>query len=221
MKMCNQRSVWVAIVAAAVIGIAHGQCAFGQNYQSYPNSVWPNSTTAPAASGAPANSSQRPIIIIQHHHHHYYYPPAGLAPLAAQQADPASVAGAGYLGASHQLGAEPTPEGGSWGGIGLYAYLGQQGQHGGLIVTRVKPNSPASQLGLVARDVILTVNGQDVNEMSNRQLQILFLGLTTQAKQAVTMDVWNSYTGRTSTLKGEFENKQVQQFENADSEDAP
>ncbi len=129
--------------------------------------------------------------------------------------------GAGYLGARPDGGAAPTDFGGSWGGIGLYGYLGQQGQQSGLIVSRVDANSPAGQIGLIAGDIILEINDQDINDMTTRQLQVLFLSLTTELKEAVTMQVWNSHTRRTSTLKAVFEDKAVEGFDDGEVSDDP
>lgn len=178
-------------------------------------------STAFAQYGLPsygsAQASQGPVIQI---HHHHYYQQSGIRPLIAQQGDPAAAGGPGYFGARPN-GNAPTDFGGSWGGIGLYGYLGQQGQQSGLIVSRVDFNSPASQLGLVAGDIILEINGQDINDMTTRQLQILLLGLTTQEKEAVTMEVWNSHTRRASTLKGVFEDQAVDSFDDGQVSDDP
>lgn len=151
------------------------------------------------ANGAP--SAPQPTAIHVHHHYYNYQPNGPYSPLIAQQSDPGYVAGPGYLGGAPSVSMEPKPWERNWGGLGFHAYLGQQGQHSGLIVSRVLPDSPASKLGLVVGDVILQVNDQVINDLPMRQIESLFLSLTTQAKADVTAQVFNQHTGRIGTLK--------------------
>ena len=167
------------------------------------------------STGAISSPSAAGPTVIQIHHHHYYQP-TGPTPLIAQQSNP-GYAALTYLGGSPSASMEPKPWERNWGGLGFHAYLAQQGQYSGLIVSRVYPNTPASRLGLVVGDVIINVNGKVINDLSNRQLESLFLGLTTQVKQDVVIQVWNSHTRRMSTLKAIFEDKEVGQFEKDDS----
>jgi S1-C subfamily serine protease len=94
----------------------------------------------------------------------------------------------------------------NWGDLGFFGYLGEQGDNMGLIVSRVTPDSPASKLGLVPRDIILTINEFEVGELSYRELQRVFTKLSSTPKIAVTMKVWNVHTKRDDTLKGELVN---------------
>lgn len=176
-----------------------------------------------SAQGQSGPSTGQPTVI-QIHHHHYYQSTGPYSPLIAQQRDPLYAAGTGYgggFGGPPSSTMEPMPWERDWGQLGFHAYLGKQGQHSGLIVSRVAANSPASKLGLVVGDMIVQVNDEVTNDLSYRQLEILFLKLTSEETQMVTMQVWNSHTGRTSTLKAEFENKEVEQYRANESIDTP
>lgn len=207
MKTCNMRGVLVLIGTIAAIVAIGGASIQAQHY----------GTQGRVTSPSPAAASQQPTVIQIHHHH--YYQPTGPTPIIAQQSDPGYVAGPGYLGGPPSPSMEPMPWERNWGELGFHAYLAQMGQYSGLIVSKVFPDTPASQLGLVVGDVIINVNGQVVDDLSNRQLEILFLGLTTEEKQAVNMQVWNSHTRRLSTLKAVFEDKEVKQFQDDSADD--
>jgi hypothetical protein len=199
MKNCNLRSVSVLLTAAILVAAFGGATAHAQYYGTQTSGA-----RSPAA-------SQQPTVIQIHHHH--YYQPTGPTPIIAQQDDPGYLTGPGYLGGPPSVSMEPMPWERNYGELGFHGYLAQKGQYSGLIVSKVFPDTPASQLGLIVGDVIISVNDQVVNDLSSRQLEILFLGLTTQEKQAVNMDVWNSHTRRMSTLKAVFEDKEVKQFQ--------
>ncbi len=205
MKTCNLRNVTVLCGTVAAVVAIGGAAAHAQYYGTQ------GGARSPAATQGPT--------VIQIHHHHYYQP-TGPRPIIAQQDDPGYDAGPGYLGGPPSVSMEPMPWERNWGQLGFHAYLAKKGQYSGLIVSKVFPDTPASKLGLVEGDVILNVNGQVVNDLSMRELEVLFLGLTTQVKEPVTMQVWNSHIGRMSTLKAVFEDQEVQQFE-SDTDDAP
>jgi hypothetical protein len=157
------------------------------------------SATALAQPAAPATST-RPTTI--HVHHHYYYPSGD----DLGEVDPGARSSPFEFSYENSAFDEMPSPNRNWGDLGLFAYLGQQGDYMGLIVSRVTPDSPASKLGLVPRDIILTINDLEVGEVSYREIERLFVKLSSTPKIAVTMKVWNAHTRRSDTLKAELVN---------------
>lgn len=148
-------------------------------------------------SSTAANTSRRVVV---HIHHHYMY--GSPSPLTTIQ-QPKATWGTGWDPWAEEEGDTSAL---NWGKLGFFGYIGQRGTKAGLIVTRVVPKSPATQLGLVPGDFILQIGDAEVADLSVRKLDALFVSLTTKPKVKVTMVVWNSHTKRESTLNVTLEN---------------
>jgi len=155
-------------------------------------------TGAAQQPAAPATGAKPTVI----HVHHYYYYPSGddLDDDPGARSSPFE-----FSYENNAFDAMPAMNR-NWGDLGLYAYLGEVGDNTGLIVSRVTPDSPASKLGLVPRDIILTINEFEVGDMSYREIEGLFVKLSSTPKISVTIKVWNAHTKRNDTLKGELVN---------------
>jgi hypothetical protein len=157
-------------------------------------------TAQERVSGGTAPPKSPPAVI---HVHHHYYAPLGTD---VTRGDPAArFSPTTYSYEDSAFDALPSLDR-NWGDLGLFAYLGQQGDNDGLIVSRVTPSSPAAKLGLVRGDIILQINDVEVGDLSFRELQALFVRLSTTPKIKVTMQVWNVLTQRDDTLQSEFIN---------------
>ena len=144
-----------------------------------------------------ADTSRRVVV---HIHHHYMY--GSPSPLSSIQ-QPKANWGTGWDPWAEQEGDTSAL---NWGKLGFFGYVGQRGTKAGLIVTRVVPKSPATQLGLVPGDFILQIGDVEVADLSMRKLDALFVSLTTKPKVTVSMVVWNSHTKRESTLNVTLDN---------------
>lgn len=156
-------------------------------------------TTLAAAQQPAAQPPAKPQVI---HVHHFYYYPSG----DDLDDDPGARSSPFEFSYENSAFDAMPAMNRNWGDLGLFAYLGEVGDNTGLIVSRVTPNSPAAKLGLVPRDIILTINEFEVGDMSYRELEGLFVKLSSTPKIAVTMKVWNAHTRRDDTLKADLVN---------------
>lgn len=84
----------------------------------------------------------------------------------------------------------------SWPELGIVTYAGQYGGTLGQVVVRVIPGSAAARAGIVAGDVILTLNGQPTPSADSVE------AILENANVQFTAEVWDARTGRKSTLSG-------------------
>jgi hypothetical protein len=86
----------------------------------------------------------------------------------------------------------------NWPELGLVTYSGEYGGSDGQVIMRVIPNSAAAKAGLVPGDVILTFNGAPVPSADELDQAL------TSANGKFQAEVWDSRTGRRSTLTGSY-----------------
>lgn len=97
---------------------------------------------------------------------------------------------------STNAGGFPTDD---WPELGINTYAGQYGGTQGQVVVRVVPNSAAAKAGIVAGDVILSLNGKPTP--SSDAMDLIF----DSANGKFTAEVWDARTGRKSTLSGNLD----------------
>ncbi|MEK6247014.1 MAG: PDZ domain-containing protein [Planctomycetales bacterium] len=157
---------------------------------------------------AAAQATGKPIVI--HIHHHYY----NAASTFGKQSPNLQNIDRNYpdFDADQQtLGNFVEPWKQDWDHLGFTGYLGQHNGYlgveddkSGLIVDTIKPDSPATKMGLVQGDFILKIN--DTQLAGYREVADLFEQTREDPKHRISMEIWNPHTRRTTTVNAILEN---------------
>lgn len=199
--MTNHLTRFMIVLSVMTVGIVISRTAHAQDQatQDQPNQA--------SQAVAAAQATGKPIVI--HIHHHYYNAASTFGKQAPnlQNIDrnyPDFQANQGTLGDFVQ------PWKQDWDHLGFTGYLGQHDGYlgtnikSGLIVDTIKPDSPATKMGLVQGDFILKINGTKL--AGYREVADLFEQTREDPKHRISMEIWNPHTRRTTTVNAVLEN---------------